>query len=153
MFFLNSNFLKGLTYSAVWVLQFPAQLNEFLHNCRPYLPSFTLGEHLSSKTACLRWCVFTLVAFVLTFLHCVFSNESSNDLLEMRHSRIGCICVTFLLHYWFSQGNININPSFTNIIIFNMLIHHNQVGNVPWKSFSTTSALSPEMRPLSRVSL
>ena len=89
----------------------------------------------------------------LAFLHCAFSNVSSSGLLEMRHSRIGCICVTFLLHYWFSQGNININPSFTNIIIFNMLIHHNQVGNVPWKSFSTTSALSPEMRPLSRVSL
>ena len=66
-----------------------------------------------------------------TFLHYVFSNVSSKCLIQKRHSRIGCICVTFLLHYWFSQGNININPSFTNIIIFNMLIHHNQVGNVP----------------------
>ena len=32
----------------------------------------------------------------LTFLHCAFSNVSSNGLHEKRHSRIGCICLTFL---------------------------------------------------------
>ena len=31
----------------------------------------------------------------LIFLHCVFSNVSSNHLHEMRHNHIGCICLTF----------------------------------------------------------
>ena len=31
----------------------------------------------------------------LAFLHCMFSDVSSNSLQEKRHSRIGCICVTF----------------------------------------------------------
>ena len=32
---------------------------------------------------------------LLTFLHCAFSNESSNYLPEKRQSHIGCICLTF----------------------------------------------------------
>ena len=93
----------------------------FLHCAFSDVSSNGLPQRMHSHIGCI----------CLAFLHCAFSNVSSSGLLEMRHSRIGCICVTFLLHYWFSQGNININPSFTNIIIFNMLIHHNQVGNVP----------------------
>ena len=31
----------------------------------------------------------------LTFLHCAFSNVSSNRLPNKRHSHIGCICLTF----------------------------------------------------------
>ena len=42
------------------------------------LLSFTLSEHLSSQIVCLRWCVTTLAAFVLTFLLCVFTNVISN---------------------------------------------------------------------------
>ena len=38
-----------------------------------------------------------------TFLHCAFSNVSSNDLLEKRQSHTGCICLTFL-HYVFSMS-------------------------------------------------
>ena len=38
----------------------------------------------------------------LIFLHCVFSNVSSNGLPEKRHSHIGCICLTFL-HCAFSN--------------------------------------------------
>ena len=37
-----------------------------------------------------------------TFLHCVFSNESSNHLPVKRHSHIVCICLTFL-HCVFSN--------------------------------------------------
>ena len=72
------HFVQGCGLSPVWVLQFPAQLNEFLHNCPPYFFPSLLSEHLSSQTVCLRWCVTTLVAFVLTFLHCVFTNDISN---------------------------------------------------------------------------
>ena len=39
-----------------------------------------------------------------TFLHCAFSNVSSNGMSERRHSCIGCICLIFLLHYlYFSR--------------------------------------------------
>ena len=31
----------------------------------------------------------------ITFLHCAFSNVSSNGLLERMHSHIGCICLFF----------------------------------------------------------
>ena len=31
----------------------------------------------------------------LTFLHCVFSNVSSNHLPELMHNHTGCICLTF----------------------------------------------------------
>ena len=32
----------------------------------------------------------------LTFLHCVFTNVSSNGLSQRMHNHIDCICVTFL---------------------------------------------------------
>ena len=32
----------------------------------------------------------------LAFLHCMFSDVSSNRLQEKMHSRIGCICLNFL---------------------------------------------------------
>ena len=38
-------------------------------------------------------CAISLVAF-FTFLHCVFSNVSSNRLPEKMHNYIGCICLT-----------------------------------------------------------
>ena len=39
----------------------------------------------------------------LTFLHCAFSNVVSNRLPEKMHSRIGCICLTCLCHFAFSN--------------------------------------------------
>ena len=42
----------------------------------------------------------------LTFLHCVFSNESSNYLYGKMHSHTGCICLTFL-HCVFSNESSN----------------------------------------------
>ena len=39
----------------------------------------------------------------LTFLHHVFSNVSSDCLLEMMHNRIDCICLNPLQCYSFSQ--------------------------------------------------
>ena len=41
-----------------------------------------------------------------TFLHCVFSNVSSNCLLYWMQSCIDCICWTFL-HYVFSNVSLN----------------------------------------------
>ena len=40
----------------------------------------TLGFQMCPQIACPRECIVALAAFVLTFLRCVFSNESSNDL-------------------------------------------------------------------------
>ena len=45
----------------------------------------------------------------LTFLRCVLSNVSSNDLPEKRHSHIGCICMAFL-HCEFSNESSNCLP-------------------------------------------
>ena len=45
----------------------------------------------------------------LIFLHCTFSNVSSNGLPEKRHSRIGCICLNFL-HCAFSNVSANRLP-------------------------------------------
>ena len=45
----------------------------------------------------------------LTFLHCVFSNVSSNRLHEMMHNHIGCICST-LLHCVLSNVPSNSLP-------------------------------------------
>ena len=42
----------------------------------------------------------------LTFLHCAFSNVSSNGLSEKRQSHISCICLTFL-HCAFSNVSAN----------------------------------------------
>ena len=51
----------------------------------------------------------TLVAFVLTFLHCASLNVSSNDLRVKMHSCIGCICLAFL-HCVFSDESSNCLP-------------------------------------------
>ena len=58
------------------------------------------------QMACLRGCIVALVAFCLSFLHCVFSNVSSNRLHEWMHNRTGCICLAFL-HYAFSNVSSN----------------------------------------------
>ena len=42
----------------------------------------------------------------LAFLHCAFSNASSNGLHQKRHSHIGCICLTFP-HCAFSNVSSN----------------------------------------------
>ena len=45
-----------------------------------------LGSVHASRTGCI----------CLSFLHCVFSNVSSNCLHEKMHNHTGCICLTFL---------------------------------------------------------
>ena len=52
-------------------------------------------------------CIVTLVAFVLAFIHCVFSNVSSNGVLGRMHNHIGYICSTFL-HCVFSNAYSNL---------------------------------------------
>ena len=75
------------------------------------------------QTPCQRRRKVTLVAFVLlllrihsricciclTFLHCAFSNDPSNSVPEKRYSHIGCICFTFL-HCAFSNVPSNSLP-------------------------------------------
>ena len=56
----------------------------------------------------------------LTFLHCTFSNVSSNCLPKKRHSCIDCICFIICV----SQGNTNIDHTFSKVIICKILIHH-----------------------------
>ena len=51
-----------------------------------------MGSQMSPQMTRLKGCIIRLVAF----LQCEFSNVSSNDLLEKRHSHIGYICLTFL---------------------------------------------------------
>ena len=46
------------------------------------------------QTTCLRGGIVTLIAF-FTFLHCAFSNVSSNCLPLRMQSHIGCICFVF----------------------------------------------------------
>ena len=48
----------------------------------------------------------TLASLVWLF-HCAFSNDSSNCLPKRKHSRIGCICLTFL-HCAFSNVSLNL---------------------------------------------
>ena len=54
-----------------------------------------------------------------TFLHCVFSNDSSNRLFGKMHSHTGCICSTFL-HYcvfkWALKSHIWEDASHTGCI-------------------------------------
>ena len=47
-----------------------------------------------------------IVCIGLTFLHCEFSYVSSNCLPQKRHSHIGCICL-FFLHFNFSNVSSN----------------------------------------------
>ena len=57
-----------------------------------------MGSQMSPQMTRLKGCIIRLVAF----LQCEFSNVSSNDLLEKRHSHIGYICLIFL-HCAFSN--------------------------------------------------
>ena len=87
----------------------------------------TMYFQMSPQIACLRGCIVALVAFFyfphwvlkcllelhsrigcicLTFLHCGFSNVSSNCLHQRMHSDTGCICLTFL-HCVFSNVSSN----------------------------------------------
>ena len=72
-------------------------------------------------------CIFILCAFhcvgciCLIFLHCVFSNVSSNCLHQRMHSHIGCICLTFL-HCVFS--NVSSNRLYVRM--------HSHIGCICW---------------------
>ena len=57
------------------------------------------------KIAFITGCIVTLGAFV-AFLHCEFSNVSSNCLQKRMHNHTGCICLPFL-HCVFSNGSSN----------------------------------------------
>ena len=59
---------------------------------------------LYSKDLTLCMCHFSL-----TFLHCVFSNVSSNGVHERMHNYTGCICLPFL-HCAFSNVSSNYLP-------------------------------------------
>ena len=103
-----------------------------LRGCKVALVAFVslfsiVGSQMSPQIACLRGCIVALVAFFyfphwvlkcllelhsrigcicLTFLHCGFSNVSSNCLHQRMHSDTGCICLTFL-HCVFSNVSSN----------------------------------------------
>ena len=87
---------------------------------------FNVHFQMCPQNACIKWFNVTLVDLsplcvikcllkalawedvkshwlhFFTFLHCVFSNVSSNRLPEQKQSHIGCICLTFL-HCAFSN--------------------------------------------------
>ena len=62
---------------------------------------------------------FPIGCIFWTYLHCAFSNESSNCLFEKMHSHTGCICLTFLqclfskwalkLHIWEDASHTSCN--------------------------------------------
>ena len=66
-----------------------------LRLCICWLFSFIMLHHPCSSV-CPKAGV-KLHCFYFTFLHCVFSNVSSNCLSEKMYSHIGCIYLTFLL--------------------------------------------------------
>ena len=69
------------------------RITKFKHDKCRICTVYSVYLCVSSK--CLQEdCAISLVAF-FTFLHCAFSNVSSNRMPEKRHSRIGCICLTF----------------------------------------------------------
>ena len=76
----KSHWLHLLDFSPLWVFK-----------CLPKIP-FWEDAYLHSHTGFI----------CLTFLHCVFSNASSNVLPERRHKPISCIYLTFL-HCVFSN--------------------------------------------------
>ena len=108
-----------------WVLRFPAQLNELLHNGQPYcFPP--LWVSICPFKLLAWWCVTTLVASVWTFLHCVYKCQFGNGHFKLLawediyshslhlyeysslyfqssnglriHYHIGCICLLFRLY-------------------------------------------------------
>ena len=52
-----------------------------------------------------EWMQSHIGCICLAFLHCVFSNVSSNGLYRRMHNHIGCICLSFL-HCVFSNVSI-----------------------------------------------
>ena len=108
------------------------------------------------QIACMRGCIVALVAFVwlfstvrfemspqctwiraciVTLAACVwlFSTVCFQMCLQMTCLRRGIVAlVTFVWFYYFiicvSQGNIYIDPTFTKVIIYNILTHHIQFG-------------------------
>ena len=74
-------------------------LSEWQNTFRDYLESMML-LYLKDWT-------LSMHHFSLFFLHSVFSNDSSNFLLEQMHSHIGCICLAFL-HCAFSNVSSNL---------------------------------------------
>ena len=82
------------------------------------------------QIACLRRGKVTLVAFVWLFSAVYFKMTSQAAFHR------GYI-LTLVALFWFfspiicvSQGNVYIDPTFTKVMIYNILIHHHQVGNV-----------------------
>ena len=76
----------------------------------PYI-TFMLFLFMCVLYCILKQCASKLCNFIgyiwSTFLHCEFSNVSSNGLREMMQSHTGCICLAFL-HCEFS--NVSSNP-------------------------------------------
>ena len=53
---------------------------------------FKMCPQIVYSRGCIVGCIW------LAFLHCVFSNVSSNCLHQRKHSHIGCICLIFYFH-------------------------------------------------------
>ena len=68
---------------------------------------------MSPQIGFLNGCIVTVVEIFLTFLHCAFSNVSSNRLSEQMHIRISCIYSTFF-HSGFSNVSSNCLPQKRN---------------------------------------
>ena len=63
----------------------------------PQDPNTQSGQtRLLLKTDLLCGAIIVCGHICFTFLHCVFSNASSNCLSEKMHTRIDCICLVFL---------------------------------------------------------
>ena len=101
---------------------------------------------MSPQNTCMRWCIVTLVAFVWLFSAVRFQMCPQITCLR------GCI-VTLIAFVWLfsfiicvSHCNISVEPTYTTVIIFKIMIHHNQtkVGNIvvlPQKPFLTKKGL------------
>ena len=90
----------------------------------------TVGFQMSLQSACQRGCKVTLVAFVWLFSTVHFKMTSQAAFHR------GCILTLVALFSFIIcvfQGNIYIIPTFTNVVIFYILIHDQRVVNVvPW---------------------
>ena len=74
----------------------------WLHFC-DFSPLYILDESLKDRSQRMHSCIGCICS---TFLHCVFSNVSSNCLPERNHSYTGCICSIFL-QWGFSNVSSN----------------------------------------------
>ena len=68
----------------------------------------TVHYQMCLQMVCPRGCKITQVC--LTFLHCAFSNVSSNCLQQKRHIHIGCIFLKYWHHLLFSSGFFLLHP-------------------------------------------